>query len=47
VKNALDEDSLTFETSPDQYDTRFSGGSYTQTNILKERTIGLTARYNF
>lgn len=47
VKNLLDEDALTFQTSPDQYDTRLSGGSYTETNILKERTIGLTARYNF
>lgn len=47
VKNATDEDEINFQQGPDQYDTAFTGGSYTQTNTLQERTYGLTARYNF
>lgn len=47
VKNATDEDIVTFQQGPDQYDTALTGGSYTQTNTLQERTYGFTARYNF
>lgn len=47
VKNLFDEDVLTFQTSSDQYDLAASGGSHTQTNSLRERTVGVTARYNF
>ncbi|MEH6592054.1 MAG: TonB-dependent receptor [Halioglobus sp.] len=46
-KNLLNEDAVTLQRGPDQYDLRFSGGSYTQTNIVPERIIGMTARYNF
>jgi hypothetical protein len=35
------------EQGPDQYDLAISGGSYTQTNELPERVIGVTARYSF
>lgn len=47
AKNVFDEDVLTFQTSSDQYDLAVSGGSYNESNIIKERTIGVTARYNF
>ena len=47
AKNLLDSDEVTFEQGPDQYDIEASGGSYTQSNIQRERTIGITARYNF
>lgn len=47
AKNVTDEDDVIFQRGPDTYDVQLSGGSYTQTNILKERTIGMTARYNF
>lgn len=47
VKNALDEDEIILQDGPDRYDTQFSGGSYTRTNVLPERIIGLMARYNF
>jgi iron complex outermembrane receptor protein len=47
AKNLFDEDKRNFQTSSDQYDKALSGGSYTQTNIVKERVIGATARYNF
>ena len=47
AKNIFDEDETTFQTSSDQYDLALSGGSYTQTNILSERVVGVTARYNF
>jgi iron complex outermembrane receptor protein len=47
VKNATDEDEINFQQGPDQYDIALTGGSYTQTNTLQERTYGLTARYNF
>jgi outer membrane receptor protein involved in Fe transport len=46
-KNVTDEDAVIFQQGPDQYDIAISGGSYTQTNILPERTLGMTARYNF
>ncbi|PLW69523.1 TonB-dependent receptor [Pseudohalioglobus lutimaris] len=46
-KNVFDEDAVTFEQGPDQYDVALSGGSYTQTNILPERVVGVTARYSF
>lgn len=47
AKNLLDSDEVTFEQGPDSYDIDASGGSYTQSNIERERTIGVTARYNF
>lgn len=47
AKNLFDSDEVTFEQGPDQYDIAASGGSYTQSNIQQERTIGITARYNF
>ena len=47
VKNVTDEDEVIYQQGPDQYDLAISGGSYTQTNILPERTFGATARYNF
>jgi hypothetical protein len=47
AKNLFDSDEVVFQTSSDQYDLAASGGSYTQTNIQQERTIGVTARYNF
>lgn len=47
AKNLFDEDELIQQLGSDKYDQQLSGGSYTQTNILNERTIGLTARYNF
>jgi outer membrane receptor protein involved in Fe transport len=47
AKNVTDEDEVIFQRGPDAYDVLLSGGSYTQTNILKERTVGMTARYNF
>ncbi len=47
AKNVTDEDEIIFQRGPDQYDNQLSGGSYTQTNILQERTLGMTARYNF
>jgi iron complex outermembrane receptor protein len=47
AKNVFDEDAVNFETSSDQYDLALSGGSYTQTNIVSERVVGVTARYNF
>lgn len=47
AKNVTDEDEIIYQQGPDQYDIAISEGSYTQTNILRERTIGATARYNF
>ncbi|MEH6588044.1 MAG: TonB-dependent receptor [Halioglobus sp.] len=47
AKNLLDSDEVTYEQGPDSYDIDASGGSYTQSNIERERTIGITARYNF
>jgi len=44
VKNVTDEDEVIYQQGPDQYDVALSGGSYTQTNILRERTFGMTAR---
>lgn len=46
-KNLFDEDEVIFQNGPDQYDQQFSGGSYTQTNILQAQQIGITGRYNF
>ena len=46
-KNVTDEDEVIFQRGPDSFDVTYSEGSYTQTNILQERTIGMTARYNF
>jgi len=42
-----DEDEVIYQQGPDSLDLQISGGSYTQTNILRERTFGATARYNF
>ncbi len=47
AKNVFDEDAVIFQQGPDQYDIAVSGGSYTQTNTVRERIIGMTARYNF
>jgi iron complex outermembrane receptor protein len=47
AKNVTDEDEVVFQRGPDAIDVEFSEGSYTQTNILKERIVGMTARYNF
>ena len=47
AKNVFDEDETIQQLGPDQYDQEFSGGSYTRTSILDERTIGVMARYNF
>jgi len=47
AKNVFDADEVVYQQSSDQYDIALSGGSYTQTNILKERTFGITGRYNF
>jgi outer membrane receptor protein involved in Fe transport len=47
AKNVFDEDEIIFQGGPDAYDQQFSGGSYTETNVLQERTIGMMARYNF
>ena len=47
AKNVFDEDEVILQDGSDQYDQQFSGGSYTQTNILQERTVGVMARYNF
>ncbi|MEE4146187.1 MAG: TonB-dependent receptor [Halieaceae bacterium] len=47
AKNVTDEDAVVFQQGPDQYDIAISDGSYTQTNTLRERVFGMTARYNF
>ncbi len=47
AKNLLDDDTVSFQQGPDQYDLAFTGGSYTQVNLVPERTIGVIARYNF
>ncbi|MAT92986.1 MAG: TonB-dependent receptor [Halioglobus sp.] len=47
AKNVTDEDEVIYQQGPDSLDLQISGGSYTQTNILRERTFGATARYNF
>lgn len=47
AKNLLDEDEIIYQRGSDQFDISYSGGSYTQPNILQERTYGVTARYNF
>ena len=43
----LDEDEIIYQRGPDQFDLQYSGGSYTQPNVLRERSYGVTARYNF
>ena len=47
AENVTDEDAVVFQQGPDQYDIAISDGSYTQTNTLRERVFGMTARYNF
>jgi outer membrane receptor protein involved in Fe transport len=47
AKNLFDEEAVVYQEGSDQYDIAFSGGSYTQVNVLPERVIGVTARYNF
>ncbi|KAA1193331.1 TonB-dependent receptor plug domain-containing protein [Pseudohalioglobus sediminis] len=47
AKNLLDEDEIIYQRGPDQFDIAISGGSYTQPNVLAERSYGITARYNF
>ena len=47
VKNLLDADEVIYEQGPDAYDITTTGGSYTQTNMLAERVLGLTVSYNF
>ena len=47
AKNLLDDDAVIFQQGPDQYDIAVSDGSYTQTNTVKERIFGMTARYSF
>ena len=47
AKNVFDEDEVVFQTSSDQYDLAFSGGSYTQTNVQQERVVGATINYNW
>jgi outer membrane receptor protein involved in Fe transport len=47
AKNLLDEEALITEIASDTYDIAASGGSYVSPTLIPERTIGLTARYNF
>jgi outer membrane receptor protein involved in Fe transport len=47
AKNLLDQEALISESQSDVYDTAASGGSYVSPTLIPERTIGLTARYNF
>ena len=47
AKNLLDEEALLTEIPSDTYDIAASGGSYVSPTLIPERTIGLTARYNF
>jgi iron complex outermembrane recepter protein len=47
VKNMFDADDIIQQLGPDQYDQQVSGGSYTRTSILEERTVGVMGRYNF
>ncbi len=47
AKNVTDEDAVVFQAGPDQYDIAVSNSSYTQTNTIHERIVGMTARYNF
>lgn len=47
AKNVMDEDAVNFQQGPDQYDIAISDGSYTQTNTVNERVVGMTGRYNF
>ncbi|MFQ3322709.1 MAG: iron complex outermembrane receptor protein [Pseudomonadales bacterium] len=47
AKNLLDKEALLTEIPSDTYDIAASGGSYVSPTLIPERTIGLTARYNF
>tara|TARA_R110002073_G_scaffold110461_3_gene246714 strand:- start:3424 stop:5742 length:2319 start_codon:yes stop_codon:yes gene_type:complete len=47
AKNLLDDETVNYQQGPDQYDLALSGGSYTQINLVPQRTFGVTARYNF
>ena len=47
VTNLLYADEVIYEQGPNAYDITTTGGSYTQTNILAERVLGLTVSYNF
>ncbi len=55
VKNVFDSDEVTYQQAADQYDKAATvaanpaniNGSYTHPNIQKERSFGVTARYNF
>jgi hypothetical protein len=46
-KYLTDEYAVLFQQGPDAYDIAVSGGSYTQTNTIPERSFRKTARYNF
>ena len=47
AKNLLDEDEVIWQRGPDQFDIAVSGGSYTNQNVLRGRSYGMSARYNF
>ena len=47
AKNLFDADEVILQDGSDTYDQFFSGGSYNETNVLRERIIGMMARYNF
>ncbi len=43
----VDADEVILHDGSDQYDQFFSGGSYNETKVLRERIVGMMARYNF
>jgi outer membrane receptor protein involved in Fe transport len=47
AKNLLDKEAIKTEAFSDVYDDAASGGSYVLPTLIPERTLGLTARYNF
>lgn len=47
AKNLTDEDAVIVQEGPDANDLTISGGSYVRNQLIKERTIGLTGKYNF
>lgn len=47
AKNLFDADEVILQDGSDQYDQFFSGGSYNETNVLRERILGVMGRYNF
>lgn len=47
AKNLLDEEAIIIEEGPDANDIAFSGGSYDRVQLLRERVIGITGKYNF